>query len=81
VEAIQVFASEADVPSGFEKIAVINVRGWQANSAWILLALKIQASKEGGNAIILKTVNPKGLFTYSYGTGEAIVIRLKVESR
>jgi len=74
---VQVFASEADVPSGFERLAVVNVRGWQANTKWILSALKVRASAEGGDAIVLRAVKPKGLFTYSYGTGEALVIRLK----
>lgn len=76
-DGVLVFDAEADLPAGAEKIGVVNVRGWQANTAWILQALKRRARAEGGNAIVLVKVNPKGLFTYSYGTGEALVFRLK----
>lgn len=75
--SVQVFQSEADLPAGAVKLGVVNVRGWQANTAWILQALKVRAWAEGGNAIVLVKVNPKGLFTYSYGTGEALVFKLE----
>lgn len=78
---IQVFSAEADVAGEYDKIGVVNYRGWQANTEVIMSWLKGEASKQGGNAIILKSINPKGTFTYSYGTGEALVIRLKIKSK
>ncbi len=74
---IQVFSAEKDVTGEYDKIGVVNFRGWQANTEVIMSWLREEASKRGANAIILKSVNPKGLFTYSYGTGEALAIRLK----
>jgi hypothetical protein len=74
---IQVFSAEKDVTVAYDKIGVVNYGCWQANTEVIMSWLKEEASKRGGNAIILKSVNPKGPFTYSYGTGEAQVIRLK----
>jgi hypothetical protein len=77
VENIQVFSSEADVTGTYDKIGIVTYRGWQADIEVILSWLKGEASKKGGNAIVLRSVNPKGLFTWSYGTGEALVIRIK----
>ena len=74
---VQAFSAEVDLPAGAEKLGVVNVRGWQANTAWIVQALKVRARAEGGDAIVLVKVKPKGLFTYSYGTGEALVFKLK----
>jgi phosphoribosylformimino-5-aminoimidazole carboxamide ribonucleotide (ProFAR) isomerase len=74
---IQVFSAETDVTVAYDKIGIVNYRGWQANTNVIMSWLKEEASKKGGNAIILKSIKPKGLFTYSYGTGEALAIRLK----
>jgi hypothetical protein len=76
-ENIQVFSSEADVTGTYDKIGIVTYRGWQADIEVILSWLKGAASKKGGNAIVLRSVNPKGLFTWSYGTGEALVIRIK----
>lgn len=78
-DSVRVFTAEADLPAGAEKIGVVNVRGWQANTAWIIHALKVRARSEGGDAIVLVKVNPKGLFTYSYGIGEALVFKLKAK--
>jgi hypothetical protein len=78
-DSVRAFTAEADLPAGAEKIGVVNVRGWQANTAWIIHALKMRARAEGGDAIVLVKVNPKGLFTYSYGTGEALVFKLKAK--
>ena len=81
VADIRVFSSEADVPAEFDKLAMVNVRGWQANTAWIISGLRVLAQREGGNAIVLRSVVPKGLFSYSYGTGVALVIKVKPEVR
>lgn len=77
VKDVLVFASEVDLPEGFVRLAVVNYRGWQANTKVILSWLKLKAQQEGGNAIVLKSIKPKGLYTYSYGTGEALVVLLK----
>ena len=77
VENVQVFLFEKDVPGEFIKLGVVTVRGWQANEEWIIYKLKEKAQTEGGNASLLKRMDPKGLFTYSYGTGEAIAIKIK----
>jgi len=79
LESIQVFISESDVPGEFDKIGIVTYRGWQANEACILSWLKLKTLEEGGNAIILRSIKPKGLFTYSYGTGEAIAIKIKTK--
>jgi hypothetical protein len=76
-ENIQVFSSEADVTGTYDKIGIVTYSGWQANTEVILSWLKEEASKKGGTAIVLRSINPKGLFTSSYGTGEALVIRIK----
>lgn len=77
VESIQVFLSEKDIPGEFINIGIVTVRGWQANEEWIIYKLKERAQIEGGDAIILRRIDPRGLFTYSYGTGEAIAIKIK----
>ncbi len=77
LDDIKVFDSEADVPGEYDKLGIISWRGWQANTKVIMSWLKKGAYEKGGNAIILKSIKPKGLFTYSYGTGEAIAIKLK----
>jgi len=77
VESVQIFLSEKDIPGEFIKLGVVTVRGWQANEEWIIYKLKEKAQIEGGDAIILRKIDPRGLFTYSYGTGEAIAIKIK----
>jgi hypothetical protein len=78
-ESVQLFLTDADISGEYETLGLVNVRGWQAGSSWIISKLKEKAQEEGGNAIILRSINPKGLFAYSYGTGEAVVVRLKTK--
>ena len=76
-ENIRVFISENDVPGEFIKIALVTVKGWQSDQEAVLYMLKKKAGSLGADAIVLKSAEGEGLFSYSYGRGEALAIRLK----